>query len=148
MTERRGPGGGDAFDRMKRRVSDDRIEALFGHVLDEVKGLREDVLRGSQGQDRVERRMDDLEYQINLTRDEVQRRAINPAPSQIQSAKQAIKESAKSPIGITATVLAIICSGIIIINNIPDAQRVMEKMWVFSRGLDQPVAKMDDKAAT
>lgn len=135
--------GETSVTRLARRAEEDRQEARagFSAILDSIETLRTEVRRGAQDNGRLEQRFKDLELQVNMTRDEIQRRAINPAPSQIASAKQAIKETAKSPLGIAATLAALVCSIIIIANNIPDAQRVIEKLWSVTREMDQPPAQ-------
>jgi hypothetical protein len=71
---------------------------------------------------------------VNLTRDEVQRRALNPAPSQIASAKKAIRETAKSPAGMVAAGCLFITTLAVGLNNLPDAIRWAERAWAFLAG--------------
>lgn len=139
-----------SVQRLARRAEEDRQEmrAGFANIMESIESIRTEIRRGAQDSDRLEKRFDDLEWQVNLTRDEVQRRAVNPAPSQIASAKVALQDFSKS------WLMKAIASGIAILtflsllNNIPDAQRVVEKFWAFTRELDQPakpVAKVDPK---
>jgi hypothetical protein len=151
-TRRKSPAREEPIQRLARRAEEDRQATAdgFAAVLEGIEDLRTEVRRGAQNTGLLGQRLDQLEFQVNLTRDEVQRRAVNPAPSQIESAKRAIKDTAKSPLGIVASIMAIICSGYIIIGNIPDTQRAFERVWVFFREFDQTHAepKIDGKAGT
>lgn len=143
MVRRATEGTGEAaYQRLAMRTekaqaaANERVEALFDNMLGEVRALRGDVQGISQNQGAVERRMDDLELQINMTRDEVQRRAINPAPSQIASAKVAIRDAAKSPWGKTVAAAIGFVAIVSALNNTPDAVRAAERFWALLAGRD------------
>jgi hypothetical protein len=126
--------------RIARRAEEDRQDnrAGFKAVLESIETLRTEVRRGAQNTGLLEQRLNDLEFQVNLTRDEVQRRALNPAPSQIASAKTAIKDAAKSPAGRLATWLAIVVSAFVIAGNVDDVIRYAERFWAFLAGREVP----------
>lgn len=139
-----------SVQRLARRAEEDRQEIRdgFAAIKESIETIRSEIRQGAQNTGQLERRFDNLEWQVNLTRDEVQRRAVNPAPSQIASAKVALQDFSRS------WLMKAIASGIALLtflsllNNIPDAQRVVEKFWTFTRELDQPpapVAKVDPK---
>ena len=152
MNTRRPAGRSDetAMKRLAARAEEDRqvVERGFAAVMEGMEDLRAEIRRGAQNTGLLAQKVDNLEFQLNLTRDEVQRRAIVPAPSQIESARAAIKHAAKSwpakvvaiAVGFTAIMVAL--------NNIPDAARAWDRVWVFVRGADQPEAKVDAKAGT
>lgn len=149
-TRRTGPAGETPVQRIARRAEEDRQSTAdgFAAVLEGIEDLRTEVRRGAQNTGLLGQRLDQLEFQVNLTRDELQRRATNPAPSQIESAKTAIKDSAKSwPARVVALAIGFtaFCVGV---NNIPDAARAWDKIWVFVRGADQPEPKVDRKAGS
>lgn len=141
MVRRSSDNSGEAaYQRLARRTEEaqaaanERVEALFDNMLGEVRELRRDVQGLAQDQGAVARRMDDLEVQINMTRDEVQKRALVPAPSQVASAKQAISDTVKSP---WARGIAF-CVGLLtvfsVLNNLPDMARGAERFWMFITG--------------
>lgn len=148
MVRRATEGTGEAaYQRLARRTEEaqaqarrdqaeanERVEALFDNMLGEVRELRRDVQGLTHDQGMVARRMDDLELQINMTRDEVQKRALNPAPSQIASAKKAIRETAKSPAGIVAAVCIFITTVSAAGGGIPKLVQGAERFWQFLAG--------------
>lgn len=149
MVRRPTEGTGEAaYQRLARRTEEaqaaanERVEALFDNMLGEVRALRSDVQGISQNQGAVERRMDDLELQINMTRDEVQRRAINPAPSQIASAKTAIKDTLSTWQAKAAAGTAILAFLGVIANNIPDAARFVDRLLAFLAGEAVPAVEV------
>lgn len=139
-----GSAGEAAYQRLARRTEEaqhaanERVEGMFDTMLQEVRSLREEVRnvdqRGHLRSLATERRLSELEMQINMTRDEVQRRAINPAPSQIASAKTAIKDVVRSPSGRVGIMMAGITSAIVIGQNVPDIVRLAERTWAFLAG--------------
>ena len=151
MVRRATEGTGEAaYQRLARRTEEAqaeanaRVETMFDTMLEEVRGLRGEIRgvdqRGEQRSAATERRLSELELQINMTRDEVQRRAVVPSPSQVQSAKTAIKDAAKSwPAKVIAGCVAFVAIASAL-NNIPDVARAWDRIWVFTRELDQPVA--------
>lgn len=143
MVRRATEGTGEAaYQRLARRTEEaqaaanERVEAMFDNMLGEVRELRRDVQGLAQDQGVVARRMDDLELQINMTRAEVQRRALKPAPSQIASAKQAIKDTAKSPAGMVMAGCLFLTTITVGANNVPDVIRGVERFWAFLAGRD------------
>lgn len=139
-----------SVQRLARRAEEDRQEMRdgFASILHSIETIRSEIRQGAQNTGQLERRFDNLEWQVNLTRDEVQRRAVNPAPSQIKSAKTAINDAAKT----WQAKLIAFCIGLMavisVLQNIPDAQRAWDRIWAFTRELDQPVKappKTDDK---
>lgn len=147
MVRRATEGTGEAaYQRLARRTEEaqheanQRVETMFDTMLEEVRGLRTEIRgvdqRGEQRGAETDRRLSDLELQINMTRDEVQRAGTVSRPSQVASAKTAITEAAKSPMGklvIGATGFVAIVSAL---NNTPDAVRAAERFWAFLAGRD------------
>lgn len=147
MTRRASEGTGEAaYQRLARRTEEAqheanrRVEGMFDTMLEEVRGLRSEIRgvdqRGEQRSAATERRLSELELQINMTRDEVQKRALNPAPSQIASAKTAIKDTLKSKPGLIASAVTVITFGSILANQLPDGVRFLERFWNFLAGRD------------
>lgn len=152
MVRRATEGTGEAaYQRLARRTEEaqaeanGRMEAGFDRILDSIESLKVEVRRVDQKHAGLDNRLGDLERQVIDTREELQKRAVNPAPSQIASAKQAIKDTARSPLGVTGAVLAIICSLYIILNNIPDTFRALDKVGAFVREFDQPAPAVTEK---
>src|SRR6188768_862990 len=142
MARRPSEGTGEAaYQRLARRTEEalaeanTRVEQMFDTMLDEVRGLRSEIRgvdqRGEQRSAATERRLSDLELQINMTRDEVQKRAVNPAPSQVASAKLAIRDTLKSKGGLIAAAVTVITFGSILANQLPDGVRFLERLWDF-----------------
>jgi len=140
VTERRATGGEAAYQRLARRTEEaqaaanERTEALFDNVINEIRAMRQDVQKIDGKQTAFEGRLSDLELQVNMTRDEVQKRALNPAPSQIASAKTAIRDTLKSKGGMFATFTAGAAAIAVLANNLPDAARFLERLWDFMAG--------------
>lgn len=141
MTRRATEGSGEAaYQRLARRTEEAqaeanmRTEALFDNVVREIREMRRDIQDVGQSQTGFDRRLSDLELQVNMTRDEVQKRAANPAPSQIASAKIAIKDSVKSPWGRVSIALAIITSIIVVLSAVPKVVLTAERVWNFLAG--------------
>lgn len=141
MVRRVTEGSGEAaYQRLARRTEEaqaaanERVEALFDNMLGEVRELRRDVQGVAQDQNLVARRMDDLELQINMTRDEVQKRALNPAPSQIASAKKAIEDKLKTWQARVALWTAGLGLVSILASQIPDAARFVDRFLDFLQG--------------
>lgn len=138
MARRTTEGPETSVQRIARRAEEDRQEnrAGFTAILESIETLRTEVRRGAQNTGLLEQRFNDLEFQVNLTRDEVQRRALNPAPSQIASAKTAIKDTLKSRPGVVAATVTVITFGSILANQLPDGVRFVERLWNFLAGRD------------
>lgn len=127
-----------SLQRIARRAEEDRQHnrAGFEAILDGIEELRTEVRRGAQNTGLLEQRFNALEFQVNLTRDEVQRSTNTSRPSQVASAKTAISDAARSPMGklvIGATGFVAIVSAL---NNTPDAVRAAERFWAFLAGRD------------
>ena len=137
-----------AVQRVARRADEDREEmrAGFASILESIESIRTEVRRGAQNSGQLEQRFNDLEWQVNLTRDEVQRRAVVPSPSQVQSAKTAIKDAAKSWQGKLVAGCIGLMAIISVCQNIPDVARAWDRIWAFMREMDQPpvAAPKDD----
>ena len=125
-----------SVQRIARRAEEDRQDnrAGFKAILESIETLRTEVRRGAQNTYLLEQRFNDLEFQVNLTRDEVQKRATNPAPSQIASAKIAIKDSVKSPWGRVSLIIAGITSAAVLGGTIPKIVTGAERFWDFLAG--------------
>lgn len=129
-----------SVQRIARRAEEDRQDnkAGFKAILESIETLRTEVRRGAQNSYLLEQRFNDLEFQVNMTRDEVQKRAANPAPSQIASAKIAIKDSVKSPWGKVVAfciALAALSAGW---ESVPKLMRAMERTWHYASGREVP----------
>lgn len=150
MTDRRRSPSEEALQRLSRRAEEDReaVERGFSAVMEGMEDLRQEIRRGAQNNGLLAQKVDQLEFQINMTRDEVQRRAINPAPSQIESAKTAIKSAAKSWPAQVAAGCLFFTTLVVALNNIPDAIRWWDRTVVILRGADHPVAQADAKAGS
>lgn len=127
-----------SVQRIARRAEEDRQEnrAGFSAILESIETLRTEVRRGAQNTGLLEQRFNDLEFQVNLTRDKVQRRALNPAPSQIASAKKAIRDTAKSPAGMVAAICIFITTASAAGAAIPNLVQGAERFWAFLAGRD------------
>lgn len=145
MVRRASEGTGEAaYQRLARRTEEAqhaanaRVEGMFDTMLKEVRGLRTEIRgvdqRGEQRAVDTERRLSDLELQINMTRDEVQKRAVIAAPSQIASAKAAIKDSVKSPWGRVVLGATGFVAIVVAFENVPDTVRAAERFWHFLAG--------------
>jgi hypothetical protein len=136
MVRRENPAGETTLQRLARRAEEDRQEmrAGFAAILESIDSIRTEVRRGAQDSGRLEQRFKDLEWQVNLTRDEVQRRAKHPNPSQIASAKRAIRDTAKSPAGIVAAVCIFITTVSAAGGGIPKLVQGAERFWAFLAG--------------
>lgn len=141
MARREHDGSGEAaYQRLARRTEEaqaaanQRVEALFDSMIGEVRELRRDVQVLTRDQGSVARRMDDLEVQINMTRDEVQRRSLIPAPSQVASAKKAISDTAKSPVALVAAGCIFITTITAAGGGVPKIVQGMERFWAFLAG--------------
>lgn len=143
MAERRAGNTGEAaYQRLARRTEEaqaaanQRVEAMFDTMLEEVRGIREDVRLVNQKQDGMERRVSDLERQIIDTRDEVKRSSATPRPSQIASAKRAIKDTAKSPVGLFLAAAIALTTTVTAADKVPGVLRFSERFWAFLTGRD------------
>jgi len=165
MVRRASEGTGEAaYQRLARRTEEAqaeanaRVEQMFDTMLDEVRGLRGEIRgvdqRGEQRSAATERRLSELELQINMTRDEVQRRAVHPAPSQIASAKKAIRDTAKSPAGVVVAACIFVTTLTAAGGGIPKLIQGAERFWAFlagreipaiARPLVEPPAKVPEK---
>lgn len=150
MTRRTGRTDEEPIRRLAQRAEEDRQAAAegFAAVLEGIEDLRKEVRRGAQNTGLLGQRLDQLEFQVNLTRDEVQRRAVNPAPSQIESAKTAIKSAAKSWPAQVAAGCLFFTTLVVALNNIPDAIRWWDRTVVILRGADHPAPQVDAKAGS
>lgn len=132
--------GSAAYQRIARREEEaraalnDRIEGALDHIVNELGEIRSDVRRLDHGSNNLANRIADVERQIIDTRDEVQRRAVNPAPSQIASAKRAIRDTAKSPAGIIAAACIFITTLSAAGGGIPKLIQGAERFWAFLAG--------------
>lgn len=145
MVRRTSDGTGEAaYQRLARRTEEAqheanrRVEGMFDTMLDEVRGLRTEIRgvdqRGEQRSQATEQRLSELELQINMTRDEVQRRALNPAPSQIASAKKAIEDKLKTwQARVTLWTGGVALAGILA-SMIPDSARFIDRLLDFLQG--------------
>ncbi len=161
MVRRATEGTGEAaYQRLARRTEEaqsamnDRLEAALDNIVSELGEIRSDVRRLDHGSDNLANRIADIERQVIDTRDEVQRRAVNPAPSQIASAKRAIKDTAKSPAGIVMAVCIFLTTITAAGGGIPKLIQGAERFWAFlagreipaiARPLVEPPAKVPEK---
>lgn len=112
------------------------MEAGFDRIIDSLEDLKAEVRRVDQKHAGLENRIGDIERQVIDTRDEMQRRAVTPAPSQIASAKKAIRDSAKSPVGVIAAVCIFITTISAAGGGIPKLVQGAERFWHFLAGRD------------
>jgi hypothetical protein len=106
-----------------------RIEQALDHVATELGEIKSGMRKLGHGHEELVNRVGDLERQVVDTRDEVQKRAITPAPSQVASARTAIADAVKSPVGRLTSWVAGVTAAIVLANNIPDGIRFIERMW-------------------
>lgn len=138
-----GTGSGSAaYQRIAKREEEARdalnvrIEAALDHIAREIGDLKTDVRRLEQGSSTLTNRVGDIERQVLETRDEVQKRAMTPAPSQIARTKTAITEAVKSPWGRLVAGAVGFVAVVSALNNTPDAVRAAERFWAFLAGRD------------
>lgn len=145
MAERRASGTGSgsaAYQRMAAReeaaraAMNDRIEANIDRVLSELSEIKTDVRRLDQNGSTLANRISDVEMQIINTRDEVQRSSAAPRPSQVESAKRAIKDTAKSPVGVVLALAIGFTAMATAGDKVPGVLRFSERFWAFLTGRD------------
>lgn len=145
MAERRTSGTGSgsaAYQRMAAReeaaraAMNDRIEANIDRVLVELGEIRTDVRRLDQNGSMLANRISDVERQIIDTREEVQRSSVTPRPSQVASAKRAIKDTAKSPVGLVLAAAIALTTTVTAADKVPGVLRFSERFWAFLTGRD------------
>lgn len=140
--------GSAAYQRIARREEEaraamnDRIESALDHIISNLGDIRTDVRRLEQGNNTLANRIADVERQIKDTRDEVQRRALTPAPSQVASAKTAIKDSLSTwQARVTLAGAGLAVAGVIA-NNIPDTARFLDRLLAFLAGDEVPAVEV------
>jgi len=130
--------GSAAYQRIAQREEEaraamnDRIEGALDQIIRDLESIQSDVRRLEHGSTTLTNRIADVERQIIDTRDEVQKRARNQAPSQIASAKIAIKDTVKSPWGRAVAfciALAALAAGM---ESVPKLLRGIENAWHYA----------------
>lgn len=151
-----GTGSGSAaYQRIAQReeaaraAMNDRIEGALDHIISELGDIRGDVRRLEQGSHTLTNRIADVERQIIDTRDEVQRRAITPAPSQIASARKAIEDKLKTWQARVTLWTAGAALASILASQIPDVARFVDRFLDFLQGkevsaVDVVIPKKDE----
>lgn len=149
MVRRATEGTGEAaYQRLARRTEEaqaeanGRMEAGFDRILDSIEGLKVEVRRVDQKHSGLDNRLGDLERQVIDTREELQKRAVNPAPAQIASAKTAIKDLLSTWQAVLTLITGAVGLLFIIANNIPDTARFVERFLAFLAGREVPAVEV------
>jgi hypothetical protein len=125
-----------AREEAARAAMNDRIEANIDRVLSELSEIKMDVRRLDQNGATLANRISDVELQIINTREEVQRSSAAPRPSQVESAKRAIRDTAKSPAGVAVALALFVTTMVTAGDKVPQVMRFTERFWHFLSGRD------------
>ena len=155
--------GSPAYRAIERKIDQQtqRVEDIFDRLEKRMDRIDRDVARSDRGQDRLASELVEVRRDIGELRDathmaaskavEVAADVAAGTEPVVKSAVQdAVHELLRNPWVKTFVAVATIASAftaiVVAANNVPDAQRGIERFLAYTRTADQPEPKRDEKA--
>ena len=155
--------GSPAYRAIERKIDQQtqRVEDIFDRLEKRMDRIDRDVARSDRGQDRLASELVEVRRDIGELRDATHlaaTKAVEVAADVAAGTKPIVKSAVQDAVHellrnpwvktfvAVATVASAFTAIVVAANNIPDAQRGIERFLAYTRTADQPEPKRDEKA--